>query len=158
MDSHATDEQALLDEIDALSALARWDESLSRILHHFGADSGTIHMLGDDGLLHLTAASRGIPQVVLDTVRTVPVGKGMAGLAVERNQPVGACNIQTDVSGDVRPGARATGLQGSIVVPIVRDGQAIGALGVANHRERTFTEAETAALLRVGAVLGVRSR
>ena len=97
-----------------------WDETLGRILTQFGADSGTIHLLGDDGVLHLKAASAGIPQVVLDTIKDVPVGKGMAGLAVERRQPVNACNIQTDTSGDVRPGARVTGLQGSVVVPMLR--------------------------------------
>ena len=130
-----------------------WNDALGRILTEFAADSGTIHLLGDDGVLHLRAASAGIPQVVLDTIKDVPVGKGMAGLAVERRQPVNACNIQTDASGDVRPGARATGLQGSIVVPILRGDDAIGALGVANRGERTFTDAEAERLLDVGRVL-----
>jgi GAF domain-containing protein len=130
-----------------------WSDALGRILTEFGADSGTIHVLGADGVLHLKAASAGIPQVVLDTIKDVPVGKGMAGLAVERKQPVNACNIQTDATGDVRPGARATGLQGSIVVPMLRGEEAIGALGVANRRERTFTDAETELLVEVGRVL-----
>jgi GAF domain-containing protein len=147
-------EHGFLAEIDASVKAGRgWDDSLARILTEFHADSGTIHLLGRDGLLHLKAASAGIPQVVLDTVREVPVGKGMAGLAVERKQPVNACNIQTDVSGDVRPGARATGLQGSIVVPILRGDDAIGALGIANRHERTFTDDEAAFLLEVGRVL-----
>jgi signal transduction protein with GAF and PtsI domain len=130
-----------------------WNETLGRILEEMCADSGTIHLLGDDGVLHLKAASAGIPQVVLDTIKDVPVGKGMAGLAVERKQPVNACNIQTDASGDVRPGARATGLQGSVVVPILRGEDAVGALGVANRRERTFTGAEEKLLLEIGRVL-----
>lgn len=130
-----------------------WNDALARILEEMSADSGTIHLLGDDGVLHLKAASAGIPPFVLETIRNVPVGKGMAGLAVERKQPVDACNIQTDVSGDVRPGARATGLQGSIVVPMFRGDQAVGALGIANRRERTFTEAETALLVEVGRIL-----
>ena len=129
------------------------EEALARILRHFAADSGTIHLLGDDGVLHLRAASRGIPPVVLETVRRVPIGKGMAGLAVERKQPVSACNIQTDTTGDVRPGAKTTGLQGSIVVPILRGEAAVGALGVANHRERTFTGEETAVLLAAARTL-----
>jgi L-methionine (R)-S-oxide reductase len=147
-------------EAPFLAAIARsasagqsWDQLLASILGELGADSGTIHLLGDDGVLHLIAASAGIPQVVLDTVKDVPVGKGMAGLAVERKQPVNACNIQTDTSGDVRPGARATGLQGSVVVPMMRDDVAIGALGVATRRERTFTSAEEQLLLDVGRVL-----
>ena len=130
-----------------------WSDTLSRILTHMSADSGTIHFLGNDGVLHLKAASKGIPQVVLDTIKDVPVGKGMAGLAVERKQPVNACNIQTDASGDVRPGARATGLQGSVVVPILSGEDAVGALGVATRRERTFTDAEEQILLEIGRVL-----
>ena len=104
-------------------------------------------------MLHLKAASAGIPPFVLDTIKDVPVGKGMAGLAVERKQPVDACNIQTDASGDVRPGARATGLQGSIVVPMLRGDAAVGALGVANRQQRTFTDAETDLLVEIGKVL-----
>ena len=147
-------ESNFLAEIDrSVRAGIEWNDALARILTEFAGDSGTIHLLGDDGVLHLRAASAGIPQVVLDTIKDVPVGKGMAGLAVERRQPVNACNIQTDGSGDVRPGARATGLQGSIVVPILRGDDAIGALGVATRSERTFTDAEAERLLDVGRVL-----
>jgi signal transduction protein with GAF and PtsI domain len=119
-------------------------ETLARIVAQFRADSGTIHLLGSDGLLHLKAASAGMPEAVLTMIRTIPVGKGMAGLAVERREPVNACNIQTDASGDVRPGARATGLAGAIVVPIFRGDAVVGALGVANRGERIFSDAEIA--------------
>ncbi|MBI2686989.1 MAG: GAF domain-containing protein [Acidobacteria bacterium] len=141
---------------ESIQAAGTLDEALAATIAHFGADSGTIHLLEADGVLHLKAASRGIPDFVLQTVRTVPVGKGMAGLAVERAQPVTACNIQTDTSGDVRPGARQTGLEGAIVVPMLRDGAAAGALGVANRTERTFTEEEQALLLAIGADLAAR--
>src|SRR5918995_350688 len=87
---------------------------------------------------------------VLATIATIPVGKGMAGLAVERRSPVDACNIQSDASGDVRPGARATGLAGAIVVPIFDGDAVVGALGVANRTERTFTEEEVEGLIRAG--------
>jgi L-methionine (R)-S-oxide reductase len=150
----------MLPEADFLAQIAdsvhtgvEWDDALRRILAQLSADSGTIHMLGADGVLHLKAASTGIPQAVLDTIKDVPVGKGMAGLAVERKQPINACNLQTDASGDVRPGARVTGLQGSVVVPILRGGEAIGALGVATRHERTFTAAEEIFLLEIGKVL-----
>lgn len=140
---------------DAIRSATDLADALQRIITHFSADSGTIHMLESDGLLHLRAASRGIPEVVLNTVRTVPVGKGMAGLAVERKRPVTVCNLQTDVSGDVRPGAKLTGLEGAIVVPIFRgDGdEAVGALGIANRTERSFTDDETALLIECGRVL-----
>jgi GAF domain-containing protein len=131
-------------------------EALARVVEHFGADSGTVHLIGADGLLHLLAASDGLPAHVLTVIGTIPVGKGMAGLAVERRAPVDACNIQTDTSGDVRPGARATGLAGALVVPIFRGDHVIGALGIANRAERRFTETEIAELLAAGQALAVR--
>lgn len=124
-------------------------KALEATITQLGAESGSVHLLGADGVLHLKAAS-GIPAPVLKIVERVPVGKGMAGLAVERRHPVSACNIQTDTSGDVRPGAKATGMEGAIVVPILDGERATGALGVANRTARTFTEAEIALLLEIG--------
>ena len=126
---------------------------LESAIAEFHADSGTVHLLGPDGVLHLKAWSAGIPELVLNLVRTVPVGKGMAGLAVERAQPVTACNIQTDTTGDVRPGAKATGMEGAIVVPVMDGDRAVGAFGIANRTERTFTEQEIARLLEVAATV-----
>jgi len=68
---------------------------------------------------------------------------------------VGACNIQTDASGDVRPGARATGMEGAVVVPIFDGEKATGALGIANRVARTFSSAETALLIEVGRALAL---
>lgn len=128
---------------------------LAETIAELQAESGSLHLLGDDGVMHLTVA-QGLPEPVLAMVRIVPIGKGMAGLAAERKQPVTACNIQTDATGNVRPGARATGMEGAIVVPVLRGDQALGALGVANRSERTFTEEETALLLAVGRAVGER--
>ena len=146
-------ENEFLARIDELSL----DDCLNLALEFFRADSGTVHMLEGDGVLHLKAASRGIPEFVLHTVRTVPVGKGMAGLAVARKQPVSACNIQTDASGDVRPGARATAMQGAIVVPILRGEDAVGAFGIANRNERTFTDEEIRVLSEAGRRLAAKA-
>lgn len=139
--------------IRAAVAGGDYESALAITIATLGADSGSLHLLGDDGVLHLTAA-QGIPDSVLAIVRLVPVGKGMAGLAVERKQPVGACNLQTDSTGDVRPGARATGMEGAVVVPVLReDGSAVGALGVANRAPRTFTDHETGLLLAIGRIV-----
>ncbi|MBX3354279.1 MAG: cupin domain-containing protein [Phycisphaeraceae bacterium] len=141
----------------------RFDPLLAKAIADLNAESGSIHLTLDDGLLHLIC-SRGIPAPVQSLVRHVPVGKGMAGLAVERRGPVTACNIQTDTSGDVRPGAKATGLEGAIVVPIFDDHDGVvGALGVANRAARTFTPQETVRLIDHGraiarARLGIKAQ
>ncbi|MGH9630930.1 MAG: GAF domain-containing protein [Bryobacteraceae bacterium] len=148
------DEQAFLHNLKRLATVeGRLDEALRLVVQQFSADTGTLHVVGEDSILHLKAATAGVPLGVLEAVRKVPVGKGMAGLAVERRQPVTSCNIQSDTSGDVRPGARMTGMEGAIVVPMMRDGDAAGALGIANKTERTFTEDEVRLLLKAGSTM-----
>ena len=140
----------LLDQIQPALNTGNLEDVLRLTMEHFGADTGTIHLLESDGVLHLKAASAGIPGPVLDAVRLVPIGKGMAGLAVQRKEPVSVCNLQTDASGAARPGAKATGMEGALVVPLLAGDEAVGALGIANRAPRTFTAEETALLTGVG--------
>jgi putative methionine-R-sulfoxide reductase with GAF domain len=121
-------------------------QELEEIVRRFQADTGTLHWI-EDGVLVLKGQV-GIPPQIAEIVRRVPIGKGMAGLAAERNAPVSACNIQTDSSGDVRPRAKETGVNGAIVVP-VRDagGNVRGTLGIGVHRVYEYTPEETERLL-----------
>jgi L-methionine (R)-S-oxide reductase len=122
-------------------------KALDDAIEFLKADSGTIHVKDPARLVLVLAASRNIPQPVLNTVSEVPWGKGMAGLAVERMQPVSVCNIQTTTSPDVRPGAVAAGVQGAMVVPMLKAGQAVGAFGVGCDSDREFNAEETRWLL-----------
>ncbi len=140
----------LLDQIKPALSAGNLQGILDLTMEHFRADTGTIHLLESDGVLHLKAASAGIPGPVLEAVRLVPIGKGMAGLAVQRKEPVTVCNLQTDASGSARPGAKASGMDSALVVPVLGSGQALGALGIANRATRTFTSEETALLTDVG--------
>lgn len=134
---------------ESLSDADDADDLLRQTASHFGAQTATLHMLQPaDGQLHLEAYVGELPPPVLEAVRTVPVGKGIAGLTVERGEPVDLCNLQTDDSGVARPGARRTGVGGSICVPVVNNGQTVGALGVGTAEEHTFTDAEIETLGR----------
>jgi L-methionine (R)-S-oxide reductase len=145
-----------MDIVAKITEAKELSEALGCVVRGFGADTGTLHVLGEDGLLHLKALSGDFPPPVLAVIQKIPVGKGMAGLAVERAQPVDACNIQTDASGDVRPGAKATGMEGAIVVPVFDGARVVGALGIANRGERTFNEEEKNALIAAGRALAAR--
>jgi GAF domain-containing protein len=155
-DARGTTDPAIIARVEKALA-GGYAAALEAIVAGFGADSGTLHLIGPDGHLHLEAATAGIPEPVLDIVRVVPVGKGMAGLAVSRREPVTSCNIQTDTTGDVRPGARATGLEGAIVVPVFRGETAAGALGIANRSPREFTREERDLLIEAGRRIGAAS-
>jgi len=127
---------------------------LEKILTSMDCGLGTIHGLGrQSGLLRLRA-QRGLAASLFDRVRTIPMGKGMAGLAAERRHPVQLCNLQTDTSGAAKPAARETRMEGSIAVPMLVATELRGVLGVAKPVAHEFTEVETAVLLSVAAALG----
>jgi hypothetical protein len=119
-------------------ALQRWLESY---LAGHGAVAGTIHLRAADAL-ELRAAVN-IPPRVVEVTRTIPKGKGMAGLAWERDQPVSTCNLKTDATGDVKPGARAVDAGAAVAIPIhTADGALRGVVGIAFAGERDMDQAE----------------
>ena len=83
------------------------DTILDRILDRFHCAVGTVHLLDPvSGTLKLRA-QKGVAEIILDRIRVVPIGKGMAGLAAERRQPVQVCNLQSDQTGVAKPVNRA---------------------------------------------------
>jgi L-methionine (R)-S-oxide reductase len=101
--------------------------------------AGTVHRVEGE-ILALTAAHRIPPPVVLVTAQ-IPRGKGMAGLAWEREKPVQTCNLQSDQTGDVRPGAKAVDAKGAVALPIKGEaGQIIGVVGVAYADDRELDQ------------------
>src|ERR1051325_1074371 len=86
-------------------------------------------------------AAVNIPPPVVKVTETIPKGKGMAGLAWERNKSVAVCNIQSDKSGDVRPGAKAVDAQAALAIPVRgADGEVRAVVGIAFMGEREFSD------------------
>ena len=127
---------------------------LDESIRAFGCQAGTVHWLdAQDGMLKL-AAHRNLPPPIVQIVATVPVGKGIAGLAAQNREPVSLCNLQTDTSGQARPAAKTTGMEGSIAVPMLVAGEMRGVLGVAMAGAHDWTDAEKSLLLAIAAKLG----
>jgi L-methionine (R)-S-oxide reductase len=120
-------------------------KALAATIQHFGCQAGTVHRLAADGALELMA-HLGIPPHIVDIVRRVPIGKGIAGLAAERREPITICNLQTDTSGAARPAAKSTGMEGSIAVPMLLDEAVHGVLGIAKASAHNWSAEETAEL------------
>jgi O-acetyl-ADP-ribose deacetylase (regulator of RNase III) len=108
---------------------------LESLLPRLGGVAGTVHeQRGVD--LYLTAAHN-IPPPVIAIVAHVPHGKGMAGVAQVRKQPVQTCNLQTDDSGTIKPGAKAVNAQAAIALPVLdAAGEVRAVVGVAWNDER----------------------
>ena len=131
---------------------AQLQEWLEGMLAEVRATSGTVHIHENDGL-RLVAAVR-IPPPVQQIVQWVPNGKGMAGLALERGEPVQTCNLQEDKSGNVKPGAKAVNAQAAVALPVRGpDGEIRAVVGVAFEEERQFTPSDLDDLLRTAATM-----
>ena len=76
----------------------------------------TIHFVENDGLRLVSAVN--IPPQVQQAVAWVPNGKGMAGLALERKEPIQTCNLKEDNSGNVKPGAKAVNARAAVALPV----------------------------------------
>ena len=117
---------------------------LEGFIRTHGGVAGTVHAVSDsDADMLVLAASVNIPPKVVEVTRRIPRGKGMAGLAMERDVPVQTCNLKSDETGDVRPGAKAVDAQAAVAMPIhATDGSVRGVVGIAFMGERELPDAE----------------
>lgn len=130
-----------------------WDKQLNSILSEFECQTGTIHRATADGQTLELVCQTGVPENLLDKIALIPFGKGIAGAAAERAEPVELCNLQTDLGGVAKPDARQTGVSGSVAVPVFsEDGKrVIGTLGIGKFVPYEFTVAEKSRLAIIAA-------
>ena len=131
----------------------RLSSQLQELVKTFGGVAGSVHVVRGDELV--MAAALNLPEPVQRATATIPMGKGMAGLAWERDEPVQTCNLKTDTTGDVKPGARAVDAKGAIALPIHgADNRVTAIVGIAFDDEREFSESEVGRLMdRAAAVV-----
>ena len=128
-----------------------WSKFLSGILETFGCQTGTIHRTAEDGVTLTLVCQIGVPEMLMDKISIIPFGKGIAGAAAARREPVELCNLQQDLGGVAKPDAQQTGVAGSIALPIFASDslQVIGTLGIGKYVPHEFTAAEKDALTGV---------
>jgi hypothetical protein len=120
-----------------------FDVWLRQFVSAQGGVAGTVHTRTGDVLT--LSASLNIPPPVIDKTQIIPKGKGMAGLAWSRDQIVSTCDLKTDQTGDVQPGARAVNAQAAAAIPVYDASGALRAVvGIAFMGERDFSAAELA--------------
>ncbi len=129
---------------------------LGNVLESFGCQTGTLHKADGEWLdlvVHL-----GVPDFLIPKITRIPFGKGIAGAAAERREPVELCNLQQDLGGVARPDARETKVSGSLAVPVFSpDGtRVLGTLGIGMQAPHDFTAEEKSRLAAIAAEVGVR--
>ncbi len=113
---------------------------MTEFITRHGGVAGTVHRR--DGEVLSLAGAHNIPPKVQEVTKLIPKGKGMAGLAWERAQPVQTCNLKTDNTGDVRPGAKAVNAKAAVALPVHADNdELLAVVGIAYNDERELDEA-----------------
>ncbi len=111
---------------------------LEAYLARHGGVAGSVHEIESE-LLQMRAAVA-LPPPVVAATRSIPCGKGMAGLAWERKAPVTTCNLQAP-SADVRPGAAAVGARAAVALPVLdASGSVCAVVGIAYDDERELPQ------------------
>ncbi len=119
------------------------------VVEHEGV-AGSVHV-ERDGDLYPTAA-KSLPPSVIAAVTHVPRGKGMAGVAQTTRQPTQTCNLQTDDTGRIKPGARAVSAQAAIALPVFDESGGIAAIvGIAYALEGEIPSARVQELIDAAA-------
>lgn len=142
---------AMTHDFDPAADATAW---LREVLAAFGCQTGTLHR-ADGDFLDLVV-QLGVPDFLLPKIERIPFGKGIAGAAAERREPVELCNLQQDLGGVARPDARETKVAGSLAVPVFSpDGtRVLGTLGVGMREPHDFTSDEKARLAAIAEEVG----
>jgi hypothetical protein len=115
-----------------------------------GGFVGSVHLTEPaerEGEIVLVAAHN-LPPSVQNGTATIPFGKGMAGTAAERREPVAISDFQADTTGVAVPGGRAAQSRGSLTLPVHTpddDAKLVAVVGLGFTEPREFTEDELAA-------------
>jgi L-methionine (R)-S-oxide reductase len=119
------------------------NEWLRSLLARHRAVAGTVHVVRGE-LLEIAAAVN-IPPPVQQATATIPMGKGMAGLAWQHDRAVQTCNLREDTTGAVKPGAKAVDGKAAVALPVHDARGAIRAVvGLAWMEERDLGDTELA--------------
>jgi signal transduction protein with GAF and PtsI domain len=135
-----------------------WHAVLVQVLENFACVTGTLHRTDPSTGLLMLVTQHGIPPhvlpMLLPKIDNIPFGKGIAGCAAQRKEPVQLCNLQEDLGGVAKPDAQKTNVQGALAVPIVgSDGKVIGVLGIGKMQPYEFNDSEVSDLNKVAALI-----
>jgi L-methionine (R)-S-oxide reductase len=121
------------------------NEWLRALLGRHKAVAGTVHVVRGDMLT--IAGAINIPPKVQEITATIPIGKGMAGLAWQHDKPIQTCNLKDDNTGAVKPGAKAVDAKAAVAMPI-HDGSGTvrAVVGLAWMHDHELTKAELDAI------------
>ena len=113
-------------------------------------DCWSVIVISYDGeLLHFGAACGALPETVHALRQMFPQRPGpdtAVGRCILERAAINSADLQADPSPQMREIARARGLRGALIVPMLRDGEPIGAIAVSRNKPGAFAATEVGLL------------
>ena len=123
----------------------RFTTWLRDFLTRHRAVAGSVHVVDGDQLSIRAAVN--LPPKVIELTSTIPLGKGMAGLAWQHDKAIQTCNLKDDTSGVVKPGAKAVEGKAAVALPVHdQSGMVRAVVGLAWMDERELPADEITAI------------
>ncbi|UJV43634.1 GAF domain-containing protein [Streptomyces sp. AMCC400023] len=145
--------QTALNETVLKNARPEVDAWLAEFVARNAGFAGSVHLAepaepaepAGEGEIVLVA-SYNLPVSVRNGTAVIPIGKGMAGTAAQRREPVAVSDFQTDTTGVAVRAGRAAGAMGSLTLPVFdpADDTLVAVVGIGFTERRDFTPEETA--------------
>lgn len=129
-------------------------DTLETILQIMGADSGGIYLIEDNGINMHLKVHKGVSQKFVEALKTIKIGTGVSGRAMELRKPV-AIDISQHPTPSLIPLLQEEDVKFLASTPIISKGKVLGAINLHYHRSYTFSQEELDIFASIGNELGV---
>ncbi len=127
--------------------------TLAQILQIMNIESGWIYLLDDRTQVLKCAYSYGIPQDVVQSIKELRIGEGIAGRVAEKGEPI----IIENASKDGRISSLAfkkQGVKSFASIPLYSRTRLIGVMNIGSFGERTISPDDERLLITIGVHMG----
>ena len=128
--------------------------ALDKALSLTGFEMGTVHLLNEDGETLDLKFYREFSPMLVENVKVLKYGEGVAGKAIQLKQPV-IIPINEYPSPRIVPLLREEGVQITAGIPLMSKGRAIGAITLSSRSVRTLNPREIHLLESLGNQIGL---
>jgi PAS domain S-box-containing protein len=127
--------------------------TLAQVLQIMNIETGWIYLLDDHKQVLRVAYAYGLPSSVVQAIKELPIGEGIAGRVVENGEPI----IIENASEDPRISSmvfKKQGIKSFASIPLYSRTRLIGVMNIGSFGERTISPDDERLLITIGVHMG----
>ena len=128
--------------------------ALDRVLEVVDTEAGGVYLLDEQREELTLVVHRGLPDALIDDIRTVKLGAGLSGRVALTGEPIILRNLRDDPR-LIHQTAREEGLRGFAAMPLRSNFKTYGTLNIHTHADREFSEQDVQLLASMASQIGL---